>query len=373
MVEVAPARAIAFERTMAPERRHLSLRIGVAAAVASVGPSLARGLLPRTATDQAMVTGATAAYALGFSALGQSVVESVADVIVRRRHGGNPEYVVLAASAIVGAAAAVVRAAVLDDHTVALPLATAQSGARVVSAGALAGALVVGSDLVLDRTMGPRGLPVSLAVAGVIGAGAGAVQIARQRRRARRHAGKPATGAQAWRREALRPSRLPIGGCRRRGGRRARRGGGGPVRDRGGHHDPDCEAAGPATRPRSADRRSRRGGVGADPDRSGRAQPGAAARDACRRHRRAGLPRRADEPTRDRGARQRRGVRLDRQGGPALRPDDPDPRADRRGDGRAGEVAGARGCRVRQRLDEHGAGQDRVGRVRATRWLSSAH
>ena len=191
MVEVAPARAIAFERTMAPERRHLSLRIGVAAAVASVGPSLARGLLPRTATDQAMVTGATAAYALGFSALGQSVVESVADVIVRRRHGGNPEYVVLAASAIVGAAAAVVRAAVLDDHTVALPLATAQSGARVVSAGALAGALVVGSDLVLDRTMGPRGLPVSLAVAGVIGAGAGAVQIARQRRRARRHRESP--------------------------------------------------------------------------------------------------------------------------------------------------------------------------------------
>ena len=84
MVEVKPA------WTFVRERRYLALRTGVATAVASVGPSFARGLLPRSTTDQAMVTGATAAYALGFSALGLSIAEAVSEIIVNEPAGGEP-------------------------------------------------------------------------------------------------------------------------------------------------------------------------------------------------------------------------------------------------------------------------------------------
>jgi hypothetical protein len=90
MVEVMPA------WTFVRERRYLALRAGVAAAAASVGPSFARGLLPRSTTDQAMVTGATAAYALGFASLGLSIAEAVSEIIVTNRQGGNPDNIALA-------------------------------------------------------------------------------------------------------------------------------------------------------------------------------------------------------------------------------------------------------------------------------------
>ena len=41
--------------TFVRERRYLALRTGVGLAVASIGPSFARGLLPRSTTDQAML------------------------------------------------------------------------------------------------------------------------------------------------------------------------------------------------------------------------------------------------------------------------------------------------------------------------------
>jgi uncharacterized membrane protein len=181
MVEVKPA------WTFVRERRYLALRTGVATAVASVGPSFARGLLPRSTTDQAMVTGATAAYALGFSALGLSIAEALSEIIVNNRQEGNPENIALAASAIVAAAGAAVIIAVPDDNSVSLPLATAQSAARVVTAGAVAGALVVGSDRILDRVVGERALPVNLVIAGGLGAATGAVTVALRNRRARMH------------------------------------------------------------------------------------------------------------------------------------------------------------------------------------------
>lgn len=186
MVEVKPA------WTFVRERRYLALRTGVATAVASVGPSFARGLLPRSSTDQAMVTGATAAYALGFSALGLSIAEAVSEIIVTSRREGNPENIALAASAIVATAGAAVIIAVPDDNSVSLPLATAQSVARVVTAGAVAGALVVGSDRVLDRVAVDRGLPVNLVIAGALGAATGGVTVSMRNRRARKHGeGRP--------------------------------------------------------------------------------------------------------------------------------------------------------------------------------------
>jgi uncharacterized membrane protein len=179
MVEVKPA------WTFVRERRYLALRTGVATAVASVGPSFARGLLPRSNADQAMITGATAAYALGFSALGLSATEAVGEIIVTNRRGGDPELITLAASAVVAAASGAVIAAVRDDHSVPLPLATAQSAARVLAAGAVAGALVVGADTIMDRTIGDRGLPVNLAVAAGLGAVTGRVVVGLRNRRAR--------------------------------------------------------------------------------------------------------------------------------------------------------------------------------------------
>ena len=187
MVEVKPA------WTFVRERRYLALRTGVATAVASVGPSFARGLLPRSTTDQAMITGATAAYALGFSALGLSIAEAVSEIIVNNRQGGNPENIALAASGIVAAGGIAVIAAVPDDNSVSLPLATAQSLARVVTAGAVAGALVVGSDRILDRVVGERALPVNLVIAGALGAATGGVTVALRNMRARTHGqGRPA-------------------------------------------------------------------------------------------------------------------------------------------------------------------------------------
>jgi uncharacterized membrane protein len=187
MVEVKPA------WTFVRERRYLALRTGVATAVASVGPSFARGLLPRSTTDQAMITGATAAYALGFSALGLSIAEAVSEIIVNNRQGGNPENIALAASGIVAASGIAVIAAVPDDHSVSLPLATAQSVARVVTVGAVAGALVVGSDRILDRVVGERALPINLLIAGALGAATGGATIALRNVRATKHGeGRPA-------------------------------------------------------------------------------------------------------------------------------------------------------------------------------------
>ena len=181
MVEVKPA------WTFVRERRYLALRTGVAVAAATVGPSFGRGLLPRSTTDQAIVTGATAAYSLGFASFGLSMVESVAELIVKARREGDPEDTALRASALVGVLGAGVMAAVPDTHDVSLPLATAQSVARVATGGALASALVIGSDKALDATVGPRSLPVNLAVAAAIGGGASVLRVAMRNRRARLH------------------------------------------------------------------------------------------------------------------------------------------------------------------------------------------
>jgi uncharacterized membrane protein len=186
MVEITPA------WTFVREKRYLALRTGVATAVASIGPSFARGLLPRSTTDQAMVTGATAAYALGFSALGLSIAEAVSEIIVNNRREGDPENIALAASALVAAGGIAVIAAVPDDNSVSLPLATAQSVARVVTAGAVAGALVVGTDRIVDRVFGEPPLPINLLIAGALGAATGGVAVALRNRRARAHGeGRP--------------------------------------------------------------------------------------------------------------------------------------------------------------------------------------
>ncbi|HQR25497.1 MAG TPA: alpha/beta-hydrolase family protein [Nocardioides sp.] len=143
--------------------------------------------MPRSTTDQAIVTGASAAYWLGFASLGLSAVESVAELIVKSRRSGDPENLTLAASALVGVAGVAAIAAVPDTHDVPLPLALTQSGAWILTGGAIASALVIGSDRVIEDRIGRRGLPFKLAVAAGLGAGGSAIRVALRNRRARVH------------------------------------------------------------------------------------------------------------------------------------------------------------------------------------------
>ena len=181
MPEIRPA------WTFVRERRYLALRAGVVTAISTVGPSFARGLLPRSTTDQAMVTGATAAYGLGFASLGLSTVEAVSELIVKSRRTGDPTTTTLAATTVVALAGMTVIALVPDDHEVPITLATAQSAARIITAGAYAGALVVGSEKVMEHTIGERGLPTNLAVAVGLGAGIAGLQVLLRNRRATHH------------------------------------------------------------------------------------------------------------------------------------------------------------------------------------------
>lgn len=171
--------------SLVEERRYLALRVGVGAAAASVAPSFGRGLLPRSATDQAMVTGACAAYSLGAASLSVATVQAVAELIVTSRGSGTSENMLLVASGVVGLCGGAVIKAVPDDHTVPMTLAVAQSGAWVVTGGALATALVIVTDKAMGATVGRRGLATHLAVAVGMGAGASMVRVWMRNRRAR--------------------------------------------------------------------------------------------------------------------------------------------------------------------------------------------
>ncbi|HEX6888249.1 MAG TPA: hypothetical protein VF143_09095, partial [Candidatus Nanopelagicales bacterium] len=199
MIEVTPAWV--FVR----QRRYLALRAGVATAAASLGPSFARGLLPRSAGDQAIVTGTSAAYWLGFASLGVSTVEAVSELVVKARRAGDEEVVALATSAAVAALATGAVAAIPNRNDVPLPLATARTAAWIVAGGSIAGTAVIGTDLALDRIIGPRPLPVDLAIAAGFGALASGVRVALRNRRARMHG-----EAEARARSAYVHERVPV-------------------------------------------------------------------------------------------------------------------------------------------------------------------
>jgi hypothetical protein len=196
MLEAKPA------WTFVREQRFLALRTGVLAATASVGASFGRGLLPRSTSDQAILTGASAAYWLGFSSLGLSAAEAVSEIIVKRRRAGRPEDVTLAASVLVALAGTAVIVVVPDSHEVPMPVAIGQSAAWIITGGAVASALVIGSDKVLDAGVGPRSLPLNLGVAVGVGSAASLVRVALRNRRARKY------GESGW------TQRRPVAGAR---------------------------------------------------------------------------------------------------------------------------------------------------------------
>ena len=72
---------------MAPAqpRRYLALRTGLATASGITGATFARGLLPRSLSDQAMATGAVAAIGLGTGTFAVSAIEATTARGLRHR------------------------------------------------------------------------------------------------------------------------------------------------------------------------------------------------------------------------------------------------------------------------------------------------
>ncbi|MGV1004270.1 MAG: alpha/beta-hydrolase family protein [Candidatus Nanopelagicales bacterium] len=166
-------------------RRYLALRTGVTAAAAGVAASFERGLLPRSPTDQAMLSGAVAAYWLGSATVGVSAVEAVAELLVRARGHGDADSATLAGAGVLAAGSALALAAMPLHPETPLPLATVRSGAWIAGGSAVATILVIGSDKAL-RGLTERSLPVvNILTAAALGGTISAVRIRRRQRRGR--------------------------------------------------------------------------------------------------------------------------------------------------------------------------------------------
>lgn len=128
-----------------------AVRSGILQAAWSVAPSYARGLLPRTPTQQALVVGvnATAMYATG--ATTWAGITSVAAGIPGHRAGWRAK---LTAAVVAGGSGFVAERLLRPRSGDSLLLATAWSGARVMSTTGLAGGLVTASDVVAHRALG---------------------------------------------------------------------------------------------------------------------------------------------------------------------------------------------------------------------------
>jgi uncharacterized membrane protein len=182
-------------------RRYLALRTGVTAAAAVTSNTFARGLLPRTATDQAMATGVTAAIGLGAGTLAVSAVEATAELVAASRGRGDPENTTLLAAAILAGAGFAGARVVPNTATTPLPLATINSVARVLGGGAAAAALVITSDKAMRRLVGPASPAIGMATAAAIGGTISAIRVNARDRRAiavgetgdRRQIQRPAT------------------------------------------------------------------------------------------------------------------------------------------------------------------------------------
>jgi uncharacterized membrane protein len=171
---------------MAPRsgRRYLALRTGLTAAAAVTSNTFARGLLPRTTTDQAMATGVTAAIGLGVGTLAVSAVEATAEVVATSRGRGDPESTTLIAAAIVAGAGFAGARLLPNTSTTPLPIATGNAAARLLGGGAAAAALVIASDKATRRLVGPVSPAIGMATAAAIGGTISAIRVNARDRRA---------------------------------------------------------------------------------------------------------------------------------------------------------------------------------------------
>ncbi len=167
-----------------PGRRYLALRTGVAVAAGATSNTFARGLLPRSATDQAMVTGATAAVGLGVGTFAVSAVEATSELVATNRGQGDPETATLIAATLLAAGGMVVARVLPNTHETPLPLATGNSVARLLGNGAAGAALVIASDKAIRSLFGQIHPAVGLLVAAGIGGTVSAARISARDRRA---------------------------------------------------------------------------------------------------------------------------------------------------------------------------------------------
>ncbi|MGB7983191.1 MAG: alpha/beta-hydrolase family protein [Candidatus Nanopelagicales bacterium] len=167
-----------------PGRRYLALRTGVAVAAGATANTFARGLLPRSATDQAMATGAAAAFGLGVGTFAVSAVEATAELVASSRGQGDPEVTTLIAATLLAGGGLAAARALPNTHDSPLPVATGNSVARLLGNGAAAAALVISSDKAIRSQVGQMHPAVGLLVAAGIGGTVSAVRINARGRRA---------------------------------------------------------------------------------------------------------------------------------------------------------------------------------------------
>ena len=165
-------------------RRYLALRTGVTAAAAVTSNTFARGLLPRSTTDQAMATGVVAAIGLGIGTLAVSAVEATSELVVAYRGKGDPETTTLIAAAVLAATGRAGASLLPNTSTTPLPMAIGNSAARLLGGGAAAAGLVIASDKATRRLVGPVSPAIGIATAAVIGGGIAAFRVSARDRRA---------------------------------------------------------------------------------------------------------------------------------------------------------------------------------------------
>ncbi len=164
--------------------QYLALRTGVTTAAALTANTYARGLLPRSTTDQAIATGATAAIGLGLGTFAVSAVEATAELVATSRgRGEDPETTTLIAAGLLAAASYAGSKLLPNTSTTPLAVAAGNAAARLLGRGAGAAGLVILTDQALRRI----GVPLSpaLGISSAAGLG-GAVAAARMNARDRR-------------------------------------------------------------------------------------------------------------------------------------------------------------------------------------------
>ncbi|MGB8022150.1 MAG: alpha/beta-hydrolase family protein [Candidatus Nanopelagicales bacterium] len=169
-----------------PDRRYLALRTGVAAAAGIASGTFARGLLPRSTSDQAIATAVTAAYGIGAGTVAVSAIEASAELVADARGHGSPETTTLITAALLSVAGIAASKVLPDTHDTPLPVAAVSSAARVLGGGSLAATLVVASDELMQPLVGRRGAYLGIASAAAIGGATSAMRVRRRELRAER-------------------------------------------------------------------------------------------------------------------------------------------------------------------------------------------
>ncbi len=128
-----------------------AVRVGFMQAAWSVAPSFARGLLPRTPAQQAIVVGinATSHYAIG--ATTWAGISSAVAGIPGRRAGWKA---LLAGAAVTGGGGFLAERALRPRSGDSMALASAWAGSKLLATTGLAGGLVMTSDVVAHRLIG---------------------------------------------------------------------------------------------------------------------------------------------------------------------------------------------------------------------------